>query len=283
MNRNITGKTKIYGVIGDPIAHSLSPVFQNFIMKKSPMDSIYIPLKIPPMDLKGSINLLRENFAGFNITIPHKESIMEYLDEIDPIALKYGAVNTVKVVDDRLIGYNTDGFGFLKSLEKYHVDVKGKKVLLLGAGGAAKVIAFEIVKHGGILTIGNRNISRAEDIKSAIANHYNGPIDVVRLEDITPSYDIVINSTSVGMSPNVDVSIVDSHILDGARVVFDIVYNPRETKLIKQGKDKGLTSINGLSMLIYQGLRSFEIWTGESTSPEEIKEVHQLMEKTLYR
>ncbi|MCK9444437.1 MAG: shikimate dehydrogenase [Tissierellaceae bacterium] len=282
MNHNIAGKTKIYGVIGNPIAHSLSPVFQNYIMERKNVNGIYIPLKISPENLRSSIGLLRENFTGFNVTIPHKESIMEYLDEIDPVALEYKAVNTVKVVGGRLIGYNTDGVGFLKSLEKYNISLKGKRVLLLGAGGAAKVIAFEVVKHQGILTIGNRNMSRAEDIKSEITSHFNMPIDVIGLRDITPSYDIVINSTSVGMAPDTEKSIVDSYILEGANLVYDIVYNPRETKLLKYGRGHGIMAINGLSMLIYQGLKSFEIWTGERVNPEEADKTHQVLEKAIY-
>ncbi|MFA5575712.1 MAG: shikimate dehydrogenase [Tissierellaceae bacterium] len=282
MNHNITGKSKIYGVLGDPIAHSMSPLFQNYLLRKKGLDSLYIPIKIPPAKLGAGMDLLRENLAGFNVTIPHKESIMPYLDQIDPLALEYGAVNTVKLVDGKLTGYNTDGVGFVRSLERYKMDLEGKKVLLLGAGGAAKVIAFEVVKAGGLLSIANRNMSRAHSIRRDILKHYDSRIDLVQLESISPPYDIVINSTSVGMEPRSGESIVDGHVLEGAGLVYDIVYNPPESRLLKLGKEQGAMTINGLSMLLYQGLESFEIWTGEKTSRQDYEEIYDLVKNFAY-
>ena len=144
----INNKTKFYAVIGDPISHSLSPVFQNCFMGQKNINAVYIPLKITAGGLSSNLELLKNNFSGFNVTIPHKENIMQYLDKVDPLAAEYEAVNTVKIVNNKLIGYNTDGIGFTKSIKDTNIDLKGKKVLLLGAGGAAKVIASEIIKLG---------------------------------------------------------------------------------------------------------------------------------------
>lgn len=273
MINSINFKTKLYAVIGDPISHSLSPVFQNYLIKKRNLNSLYIPLKITSENLEASIGFLKDNFNGFNVTIPHKESIIKYLDEIDPIAQKYGAVNTVKVFDNKLIGYNTDGFGFVKSLSNF--DFKGKKVLLLGAGGAAKVIAFEVIALGSNLTIINRNLKRAKDIKDSIEKTCKVSINLT--EKITNSFDIIINSTSVGMYPDIDDCPLELNSLNGAELVYDLIYNPFETKLLKYGNAIGAKTVNGLLMLIYQGIKSFEIWTDELILREDEELIYNLL------
>lgn len=295
----IDNKTKLYAVIGDPISHSLSPVFQNHFIKLRNINAVYIPLRITANNLKNSLELLKNNFAGFNVTIPHKENIMQYLDKIDSLAVEYGAVNTVKIVDGKLIGYNTDGIGFTRSIENANINLGGKKVLLLGAGGAAKVIASEIIKLGGNLTIANRNIGRGTQLKNQLEKSYdvsiNGPIGAVLSspnqiyfkggknqenrpsgsEGLNASFDIIINSTSVGMYPNVNDSPVNPNMLQNAELVYDVIYNPFETRLLKLGSKFGAKIINGLHMLIYQGLKSFEIWTGEQATHEDEEEIYR--------
>lgn len=277
----IDGSTKLYAVIGDPISHSLSPVFQNYFINLKNINALYMPLKISPDSLENSLALLKDNFAGFNVTIPHKENIIKYLDEVDPLALEYGAVNTVKVLDGRLIGYNTDGIGFTKSIENLNVSLQGKDVLLLGAGGAAKVIAAEIIRLGGNLTIANRNVNRASIVKKDLESIYSSFIEVVDLKQITKSFDIIINSTSVGMHPNIDEMPIQTSILQGAELVYDLIYNPFETRLLKTGREFGAKVINGLPMLIYQGLKSFEIWTGEKASPAEEEDIYELLKNRM--
>lgn len=277
MKTKISGQTKLYAVIGDPIAHSLSPVFQNHFIQKRNIDGIYIPLKISSNSLTSSLQLLKDNFAGFNVTIPHKESIMQYLDEIDPLAKEYGAVNTVKILDGRLIGYNTDGIGFSRSIE--NIDIREKEVLLLGAGGAAKVIAAEIIKLGGKLTIANRNVDRALGVRDELIKLYDRPVQVIQLNQVDRLFDIIVNSTSVGMYPNIDDLPISSNIVQEAELVYDLIYNPFETKLLKSGKKFGAKTINGLPMLVYQGLKSFEIWTGEVAEDREEEEIYKALSK----
>ena len=281
MKSKITNKTKFYAVIGDPIAHSLSPVFQNYFIEQRNIDAVYISLKITPDTLSGSLELLKNNFAGFNVTIPHKENIMEYLDEIDPLAAEYGAVNTVKVVDGKLIGYNTDGVGFTRSIENANISPEEKKVLLLGAGGAAKVIASEIIKLGGNLTIANRNIERGMQLGNQLEKSYNTPINIMIPEELVAPFDIIINSTSVGMYPDIDELPVCPDILQNTELVYDVIYNPFETKLLKLGGKFGAKTINGLPMLIYQGLKSFEIWTGERATRDEEERIYKRLQNTL--
>lgn len=319
MKNNVTRETKLYAVIGDPIAHSLSPVFQNYFIRQRNINALYIPLRITSDTLVDSLKFLKNDFAGFNVTIPHKENIMQYLDEIDPLAIEYGAVNTVKVTDGALIGYNTDGMGFTRSLENINMSLKEKQVLLLGAGGAAKVIASEIVKLGGNLTIANRNIERGMQFKTQLEKSYGVFINIIDPSGLNTSsdilnptkpddyadivhpkkpdnhtdmvkpaktntfFDVIINSTSVGMYPDMDKSPINPSILQGAQLLYDIIYNPFETKLLRLGNKFGAKTINGLPMLIYQGLKSFEIWTGEQATHDEEKEIYNMLKNTLLK
>ena len=269
MKTKINSKTNLYAVIGDPIQHSLSPIIHNTFFNKRDMDKVYISLLVTKDDLKNQLNLLRNNFKGFNVTIPHKETIIAYLDEVDSLALEYGAVNTVKVIKDKLIGYNTDGIGFLKSLQSINVSLKNKNVLLLGSGGAGRMAAFEIVKSDGKLTIATRNINKGKLLKDDILKSYNVNINIVQIEEIDLSFDIIVNSTPLGMYPNIDECPVSEKILQGAELIYDMIYNPYETKLLYLGKKSGSKTINGLPMLVYQGLKSMEIWTGQQANPVE--------------
>ncbi|HZX21140.1 MAG TPA: shikimate dehydrogenase [Clostridia bacterium] len=278
MKIDIDNRTRLYAVIGDPISHSLSPVFQNHFIKLRNINAVYIPLRITADNLKNSLELLKNNFAGFNVTIPHKEKIMQYLDKIDPLAVEYGAVNTVKIIGGKLVGYNTDGTGFIKSIENADINLGGKKVLLLGAGGVAKVIASEIIKLGGNLTIANRNIERGIQLKNQLERSYGNSVNVISPRELNTSFDVIINSTSVGMHPDINKSPVDSDILRDAELVYDVIYNPFETRLLKLGNELGAKIINGLPMLIYQGLRSFEIWTGEQATHEEENKIYKTLE-----
>ncbi len=278
---NIDNKTRLYAVIGDPIAHSLSPVFQNYFIKQKNINAIYIPLRITAGTLRNSLEVLKNNFAGFNVTIPHKESIMQYLDEIDPLAIEYGAVNTIKVINDRLIGYNTDGLGFARSIENVSVSLKEKEVLLLGAGGAAKVIAHKIMKLGGNLTIANRNIEKGVQLKNQLEKSYGVSVSITKPKELNAPFDIIINSTPVGMYPNIDELPTNPNILQNAELVYDVIYNPLETKLLKLGSKFGAKTINGLPMLIYQGLKSFEIWTGEPATHKEENEIYKELKRKM--
>ncbi|NLM04474.1 MAG: shikimate dehydrogenase [Clostridiales bacterium] len=280
-NININNETKFFAVIGDPISHSLSPVFQNYFINKRNINAIYIPLHITTESLGHSMDLLKNNFHGFNVTIPHKENIMEYLDEIDPLAMEYGAVNTVKNLDGRFIGYNTDGIGFTKSIEKIDINIRDSNVLLLGAGGAGKVIASEIIKSHGNLTIANRSIDRANKLKSELEKLYKSPVNICPLNNIDGNFDIIINTTSVGMYPHMDKSPVNLNVIKNSKLVYDVIYNPFETKLLQIGKELGTKTINGLPMLVYQGLSSFEIWTGKKATYDEELEIYNMLKSKL--
>lgn len=273
MNKSIKGNTKLFAVIGYPISHSLSPEIHNSFLELTNKNVAYIPLNIKPEELSQAIPMLKSNFKGFNITIPHKEKIISFLDELDDKAKIYGAVNTVKVEDGKLIGFNTDGHGFLRGLEIEGIQLEGKDVLLIGAGGAAKVIAYEIITQGGNLTIANRNIDRAKELKNDLLCKYQDKVNISSIDDIKGNYHIIINSTPVGMYPNENKSPIDLKLLRGTEVVYDIIYNPYHTKLLQDAKSLGCKVLNGFSMLFHQALKAQEIWTGAKLSIDEEKKL----------
>jgi len=274
----VSGRTKLCCVIGDPIDHSLSPVMHNAAFKELHLDFVYLAFTVRKDELRNAIAGARSlHVHGLNVTMPHKTAIMKYLDKIDPTAKSIGAINTVLNAEGRLVGYITDGVGALKALKENGVSLEGKKLLLLGAGGAAKAIAFHTAQEVEELKILNRTTQKAKELAEALHKKFDKRIsgnslssEIVKkgLEDA----DILVNATSVGMHPNVDQSLVDSSWLRPDLCVMDIIYNPLETKLAKDAKSVGAKVISGIEMLVYQGVASFEIWTNHPAPVKVMKE-----------
>ncbi len=285
MNTGIKGTTKLYAVIGNPIEHSFSPMIHNRIFKTLRQDAVYIPLKIEEEHLAESIPMLRNCFEGFNVTIPHKQKIIPYLDEMDADAERYGAVNTVKVKDGKLIGYNTDGYGFIKGLEMEGVLLKDQPVLLLGAGGAARVAAFELLQKGALLTIANRNIQRAQKLKEElIQNENSSKTEICRLDEINQGYVCIVNATPAGMSPYEEEIPVSVEVIRKSRVIYDLIYNPYRTKLLQIAQQYGCKVINGFSMLFYQAVKAQKIWLeSQKIEEENFQSIYQEIEILLRR
>ena len=276
---NITkGDTKILGVIGNPIEHSFSPQIHNTICKHLKLNYTYVPFNVKEKDLEYAVKGLSAlSVEGFNVTIPHKNSIMKYLDKISDDALLIGAVNTVKNVDNKWYGYNTDGDGFIRSLSAYDVDVKGKKVVILGAGGAAKAVAVKIAMQGAAsIIILNRTLDKAKEICSVINKNVAdiASIDMLNAENIKiygEIADIIIHTTPIGMYPNNEQTLVQQFdFIRKDTVVCDLIYNPAKTVLLKKAQQAGCKVINGWGMLIYQAVNAFEIWTGKKASHDVI-------------
>lgn len=274
----ITGKTKVAGVIGHPIEHSMSPPMHNNAYKQLNMDYVYVAFHVLPEDIGELIKSSKVlGIRGLNVTIPHKTTVIPYLDEIDETAEKIGAVNTIQFKDGIAKGYNTDGIGAIKSIQQYTA-LKGKDVLIVGAGGASKAIAFTLINEKiKSLTIANRSKENAQklidNIKKQTTFEKIGYQPINEADEIIGDVDIIINTTPIGMYPKHEVEppiktdkITDKHI------VMDIIYNPLETELLKQSRLNGATTINGTSMLINQGLVSFEIFTGRKASYESFEE-----------
>jgi shikimate dehydrogenase len=279
VNNRINGKTALYGVIGYPISHSMSPEIHNTIFDLRKENRIYLPLSIPPETLKDAMMMLGSSFKGFNVTIPHKEKIMEYLDEIDEKARWYGAVNTVKVEDGKLIGYNTDGYGFTRSMVEEGVSLEGKRILLVGSGGAARIAGHEILLQGGLLTIANRSSDRSHRLKEVLETNIGAKdIKTMDLNHIESGFDCIINATPLGMAPWVEEMPVREEVLKNSPWIFDMVYNPYETKLMRLGKIYGCRVKNGFSMLFYQAVKAQEIWMGKMFLEDELYKLHEEIE-----
>lgn len=273
----ISGKTKVLGIIGDPIEHSVSPAMQNAALKELGLDYVYVPFKAPRNSLSKALHGIKSlGLEGANVTIPHKSSVIEYLDELEPTANKIGAVNTIKREEEQLKGFNTDGLGALRALKEKVDGIEDKKVLLLGAGGAARAIAFTLAEIVNDLTISNRTASKAKKLASEIKEKTGMKINHIPLKekDLGKSIkksEILINSTSVGMHPNKEETLVTSEIMHSDLTVMDIVYNPMKTRLLREAEKIGANTINGLGMLVQQGAASLEIWTNEKPPIQVMK------------
>ena len=255
---------KLFGVLGDPVSHSLSPVMHNAAFRALGMECEYHAFRVSPDSLHDAIHgACALGFGGLNLTIPLKEKALGIVQPAD-LAKKIGAVNTVDFKNG-ITGYNTDGLGAKMALEGSGICVKGKNVLLLGAGGAARAIAFTLASEGAHVTIANRTPERAESLaKEAGMAGKVSATGLGDLKDIIKKSDILINSTSIGMFPKVSETPVTSEMMHSGLVVFDIVYNPLNTKLLREAKKAGAKTIDGVMMLVYQGAEAFKIWTGVS-------------------
>lgn len=250
---------KIFGVIGYPIEHSLSPIMFNAAFEELKMNCRYYAFKVEPgRAAEAVIGAKALGFGGLNVTIPLKERATK-LVELDPAARLIGAVNTIDLKEFK--GYNTDGLGALRTLEKHGIQVENKRIIILGAGGAARAIAFQLAMENAALVIANRTESRAialaDEVRKAGTALGTG---LENLKSIIAKMDILINTTSVGMYPNVAETIVTSEIMHPQLTVFDIVYNPVETRLLEEAKKAGARTISGIDMLVFQGAEALKIW-----------------------
>ena len=266
----ISGRTKVCALIGDPVEHSLSPIIQNAAFRSLDLDYVYVVFNVKSGDLREAVYGVKAlGICGLNVTMPHKTAIIPYLDELDETARKTGSVNTVLNNNGRLIGYTTDGVGALNALKHAGVDPSGKRIVILGAGGASRSISFTLAEHASELVILNRTFSKAKALKDAIRKTLGErakvralPLSDENLSVELADADILINATSVGMKPNENETPVKQIYLRGDLVVFDLVYEPLETRLLREAKSIGAKVVDGLSMLVHQGAASFEIWTG---------------------
>lgn len=263
----INTNTKLTGLIGYPLIQSYSPVMQNTAFQECKLNKIYIPIEVEPNNLETVVKgITKMNFDGFNITKPYKIDIIKYLDEIDEYASLIGAVNTVKISNGIIKGYNTDGTGFLRSFkENTGTNIEGKNVFILGSGGAARAVAITMaLNKAEKIYISNRTyekaISLAGDVKKS-GNCIAIPMEYKEMEKAINDSHVLINTTSVGMFPNIDESPLNKNLLNETLIVCDIVYNPLKTRLLKDAEEKGCKIVPGLSMLVYQGAEAFEIWT----------------------
>ncbi|WP_054949124.1 shikimate dehydrogenase [Numidum massiliense] len=262
-----TAHTQLLAVIGHPIAHSKSPQMHQAALNAQQLPLTYLAFDVWPEELQEAVSGLRAlRVRGWNVTIPHKVAIIPFLDAIDEDAREIGAVNTVVNDGGRLIGYNTDGAGYLASLrEETGITLREQRVLILGAGGAARAIAYVLARAGvPHIVVANRTASRARELASFVAQWTE--TSALALEEVaacTSDRTLIVNTTSVGMAPHTDATPLDPRLIPAGSVVSDLIYNPAKTLLLQEAEKRGCTIHNGLGMFIRQGALAYEKWTGK--------------------
>lgn len=272
---------KNFALTGYPLGHSMSPLIHKELFKINSKDADYSLMEIDSAFFEDGFAQLK-TLDGFNVTIPHKTGIIPYLDSLSQRAELFGAVNTVKNENGKLTGYNTDCFGFLRALETADISLGGK-VLLCGSGGVSRMFAFESVLAGADLTIAVReaDVDAANRIKNEIKEKLQKDVKVITFDEVDGSFDLLINGTPVGMFPNVDNCVLPKEKVLACGAVFDAVYNPLETKLLKYAKEGGLKYSNGLPMLVWQAVVAQEIWFDIKFDANRVKDVIKITESEL--
>ncbi len=269
----ISARTQLLGLIGWPVAHSFSPVMQNAAIAALGLDLAYLPLPVRPEDLPAAIQgLVALGFRGVNVTVPHKQAVMPLLNRIHPAAQAIGAVNTIVITKPSLLtGYNTDWSGFLADLQARQVEVAGRDCLILGAGGSARAVAYALGQAGAQVHIFARRPGQAQQIVDELKPHLPGTmmqafswVEAARqARQLSPA--LIVNTSPVGMHPRSEASPwPETASFPAGSFVYDLIYNPRETRFMRQAKATGCRTVNGLGMLVQQGARAFELWTGQT-------------------
>ncbi len=284
MEYRISGTTRLGGLLGSPVSHSLSPAMHNLSFQMLGIDSVYLAFDVTNDRLADSVRVLKEfNTYGFNLTMPCKKAVMESLDEISKEARLIGAVNTVVNRDGKLTGYNTDGIGYVESVRERGVVIEGSEITLLGAGGAACAAAVQMALCGAKkIHIANRRtptFRAAQSLVDRINQETGCEADLTDLEDTNTlrahiaSSSLLTNATSVGMAPDVEKTpIPDASMLHEGLFVSDIIYNPKTTRLMRDAQERGLDCCSGMYMLLYQGAAAFRLWTGQEMPVESVRE-----------
>ncbi|MDE5765189.1 MAG: shikimate dehydrogenase [Ruminococcus sp.] len=272
-----------YGLIGHPLGHSMSPLIHKELFALSGItDYTYELIDIAPAELRNNFDMLRE-MKGFNITIPHKMSIIPFADKLGESALRYNSVNCISNNNGVITGWNTDCDGFLRSAELLPL---GGKVLLLGCGGVGRMIAIEAALHGAELTIAviPPDIKTAQLVMAEILAKCSGAsVKICLISEISGNFDLLVNATPVGMYPKCDACAVSDEIIGNCSTFFDVIYNPTETLLMKKARSLGRTAIGGAAMLVYQAVKAHELWYGGEFSAEDISPIISAVENEVNR
>lgn len=285
MDARISGHTKLYALIGSPVGHSGSPAMYNYSFAKTGVDAAYLAFDIPLENVKEGAEALKAlHVGGFNVTMPDKTAVAGLMDAISPAAKLIGACNTVTVSDDgKLTGHNTDGIGFVQNLREHGVEVQGKRLVVLGAGGAATAICVQAALDGAQeIAIFNRadefyanGEKTAQKLTQAVPSckvSIHPLEDEAALESAVNSCELLVNATKVGMKPLDGQTLIDEKLLRKSLIVADTVYNPRKTLLIEQAEQAGCTAIGGIGMLLWQGVAAFKLFTGKDMPAQEVLE-----------
>ena len=264
----ISGKTKVLGLLGWPVEHSLSPAMHNAAFKHLGLDCCYLTFPVKPELLKDAVKAVRAlDLTGVNVTVPHKEKVIPFLDKVDKEAAFIGAVNTIVNQGDKLTGYNTDGRGFMRSLSEARISVKNKNVLIVGAGGASRAIGYYLCQSASKLFLYDIDIKKAGKLIGALKKINNNVFPAGNINNLD-QYDVIINATPLGLKKG-DSLPVNVNLLKPKHVVCDLIY--KSTPLLQRASRKGCRTLNGLGMLLWQGVFAFELWTGKKPPVEVMR------------
>ena len=264
----IDGTTQIYGIMGKPVSHSLSPAMHNASFQELGLNNVYLPFEVA--DVARAMDGFRAiGVRGVSVTLPHKQAVIPHLDGIDPVTKNIGAVNTLLIDGKHIHGYNTDWNGANQALGMI-LDIPGSTVLVLGAGGAARAIGFGLQEKRATVILANRTIPKAQTLAKELNCESYPLADIADIRDL--KVDALINATSVGMTPQIDATPVPITLLENIQAVMDIVYAPVETRLLREAKQVGCKTIDGRYMLLYQGVAQFEMWTGRKAPVDVMRE-----------
>ena len=263
----MNAETALYGLIGHPVKHSLSPAMHNALFERHGINAVYLAFDVPPENLKATLEGLRFLSRGFNVTMPHKTAVAELVDSLSKDSEELESVNTVINRNGKLVGYTTDGLGARRALERA-IELGGRKVLVIGAGGAGRAIAYELAKDNEVVVL-NRTLEKAKLLErfGVSGERLNGE----NLKKYVRWAEIVVNATSVGM--NEERSVIPPELLAGDKVVMDIVYHPLRTLLLRSAEERGCKTVDGLWMLVHQAVESFHLWTGITPDAEFMRRV----------
>jgi shikimate dehydrogenase len=268
----IRGTTRLIAILGDPVSHSLSPAMHNAAFAALGLDYAYVPLRVKPPDVKAAVEALRLlGFRGANVTLPHKQSVIPFLDSLSETSRLMGAVNTIVNEDGRLTGTTTDGQGFLEGFREAGHSFTGKTVAVLGNGGSARTIAFALALEGmpRRIVLAGRDAEKSRRLQAEIrskAGHGPGrtmeTVALADLDSVMDEVDVIVNATPIGMHPHTGSSPVPEDLLRAGQVAYDIVYAPERTRFLREAEARGLRTVGGLGMLVHQGRAAFKLWTG---------------------
>lgn len=278
----VNGETAVFGVIGNPISHTLSPQIHAMFAKICDVNMAYVPFHVNELSdaICGAHAL---GIKGLNITVPYKKDVMPFLLSMDTMAQKVGAVNTLVWQPDGYVGYNTDYIGISRTICAIGMDFLGKNVVILGAGGSAYAACIAAAEYGAkSITIVNRTVENAKSLASHVKTYYDIPIEINKLNFDTYGFDIAIQTTTLGFGNNLNKSPVDDlKFFKGLQLTFDIIYTPKETMFLRQAKQAGVKTVNGFSMLIYQAAAAFSLWHKKDIPDEKLKSENFTMENLM--
>ena len=279
---NISGTTKVVGVWGYPVGHSRSPVMQNAALRALGLDWVYVPFEVAPENVGAAVAAIRAlGLVGVNVTVPLKELVLPYLDEIDEAAARIGSVNTIHNHNGRLVGYSTDGGGFLRALADAGQAGAGQRALILGAGGSARAVAFALAGQGTVCGIVNRTQARAEALAADVNHWFLEKAFAVNADAQFGPLDLVVNTTSAGMHPHEEeMPALPPDVFESRPFVYDLIYAPPRTRLLIRAEDAGCRTANGLGMLVHQGALALAIWTGRPAEEMPVAVLAEALKST---